>query len=195
MMTKNKKQLVVDPLKKWRLWRFKNTAMLIASLFLFFYLSETSVVKTFLEQAGTLGYLGAFMTGIFFVSTFTAVPAAYVLFNLADNLHPVEVALLAGFGAMVGDYILFQVMKDTVFDELKPILGKLRHPAMRQLFATPYFAWLLPVLGAFMIASPLPDELGVSMLGLSKIKKWQFFVVTYILNAIGIFLVVTAARV
>jgi hypothetical protein len=181
-------------LHHWRRWRYKNTTLLILGLILFFYLVQTPTIDNAIRQMGTFGYIGAFITGMFFVSTFTAAPAALVLFNLADNLHPVEVALLAGLGAMLGDFLILRLMQDKVFDELKPIIGKLQHPYLRSLFKTPYFAWLLPVLGAIVIASPLPDEAGVSLLGLSKIKKWQFFAVTYVLNAVGIFVIVAIAR-
>ncbi len=76
---------------------------------------------------------------------------------------------------MVGDYFIFQFMKDRVFAELMPLASKLQTPRMKVLFKSPYFAWILPVVGAFVIASPLPDEVGVSMMGLSKVKQWQFF--------------------
>lgn len=164
------------------------------SLLAVFYLAQTPAVDSLIRQAGTFGYVGAFFTGIFFVSTFTAAPAALVLFNLADNLHAVEVALLAGLGAMIGDFIIFRLIRDNIFEELRPVFGRLHHPRVSALFRTPYFAWLLPVLGAAIIASPLPDEVGVSILGLSKLKRWQFFAVTFLLNAIGIFLIVTAAK-
>ncbi|HEY1063807.1 MAG TPA: hypothetical protein VGE30_00745 [Candidatus Saccharimonadales bacterium] len=181
----------------WRLWPYKNTTLLLLGLATFILLTRLPAIDEAIKSVGSLGYFGAFITGIFFVSTFTAVPAAYVLFNLAESLHPLEVALLAGAGAMIGDYIIFRLVKDQVFEELKPAftkLHKLQHPAVRTLFKTPYFSWLLPVIGAIVIASPLPDEAGVSLLGLSKIRKWQFFVITFALNAIGIFLVVSAAR-
>ncbi len=52
----------------------------------------------------------------------------------------------------------------------------------------------MPFIGAVVIASPLPDEAGISLLGMSKIRPWQFFVVTFALNALGIFIVVTTAN-
>lgn len=180
--------------KQWRRWRYKNTALLILSLIGFYYLLQLPVTDQAIRQIGNLGYLGAFLAGIFFVSTFTVAPAALVLYRLAENLHPVEVALLAGLGAMVGDYIIFRFMKDRVFEELAPLFRQLHTPRVRTLFKSPYFGWLLPLIGAVIIASPMPDEVGVSMLGLSKIRPWQFFVVTFTLNVCGIFLVVTAAR-
>lgn len=168
--------------------------MLIASLVLFFYLAGTPFVDRVITEIGTLGYVGAFITGIFFVSTFTVAPAAVVLFHLAETLHPIEVAILAGLGAMIGDYLIFRFMKDRVFEELLPVVRRLHTPKIKLLFKSPYFAWLLPLVGAFVIASPLPDEVGVSMLGLSAIKKWQFFALAFVLNAIGIFIVVSIAQ-
>lgn len=181
-------------LKRWRRWKYKNTFMLLTSLVVFFWLARTPLVDSIINQVGTLGYFGAFITGIFFVSTFTVAPAAVILFHLADTLHPIEVALLAGLGAMVGDYIIFRFMKDKVFEELLPVIRKLHTPRIKVLFRSPYFAWVLPVVGAFVIASPLPDEAGVTMLGLTKIKKWQFFLLAFVLNAAGIFLIASATK-
>jgi len=33
-----------------------------------------------------------------------------------------------------------------------------------------YLSWSLPVIGAVIIASPFPDELGISLMGFSKMK-------------------------
>ncbi len=180
--------------KQWKRWRYKNTALLILSLIGFYYLLQLPVTDQAIKQIGNLGYLGAILAGIFFVSTFTVAPAGLLLYRLAENLHPAEVALLAGLGAMVGDYVIFRFMKDRVFEELAPLFRQLHTPYVRTLFISPFFAWLLPLIGALIIASPVPDEVSVSMLGLSKIRPWQFFAVTFTLNALGIFLVVTAAR-
>ncbi len=180
--------------RQWRRWKYKNTALLVVSVVAFFWLARTPQVDAAIKSVGNLGYLGAFITGLFFVSTFTVAPAAVVLFHLAGQLHAVEIALLAGAGAMVGDYFIFRFMKERVFAELMPLASKLQTPRMKVLFKSPYFAWVLPVVGAFVIASPLPDEVGVSMMGLSKVKQWQFFLLAFALNAVGIFLVVTAAQ-
>lgn len=192
-----KKQLKIKNIKiiPWKHWRYKNTILLIVSLFAIFLLSKTPALDEFIRSIGDLGYVGAFITGIFFVSTFTVIPASIVLFHLAEYLHPAEVAILAGLGAMLGDYILYRFLKDRLFDELRPVFKKFGHPYLSLLFKSPYFAWLLPIFGAFIIASPLPDEVGVGMLGVSKIKQWQFFALAFVLNAVGIFLIVGASQI
>lgn len=179
---------------RWKHWHYKNTALLILSLIIFFTLAETPQVKGVISAIGSFGYIGAFITGIFFVSVFTVAPAAIVLFFLAETLNPLIVALFAGSGAVIGDYLIFRFLRDRVFDEIKPIILKNGGNLLVKLFKTPYFAWGLPLVGAFIIASPFPDEVGIGMLGASKLRNWQFLLLTFLLNSIGIFVVIIAAR-
>lgn len=180
--------------KQWKNWRYKNTTLLVLSMVLFLLLATTSFTQNLIASLGNTGYIGAFVAGIFLVSVFTAAPAAVVLFNLANTLHPVEIALIAGLGSVAGDYIIFRYMRDTVFEELAPLFEKVTTHKLAKLFYTPYFVWLTPILGMIFIASPGPDEVGIGLLGLSKIKKWQFLLVTFVLNFTGILLIVILAR-
>ena len=84
--------------------------------------------------------------------------------------------------------------RDRVVRELKPYLAKIGTPKIRHLFRTPYFAWLLPASGALIIASPLPDEVGVGLMGSSKLSNSRFLIFSYLLNATGIFFVVLLAQ-
>ncbi len=181
-------------LARWKSWPYKNTALLILSLILLFYFGRTDFIQNIIKTIGNLGYLGAFIMGIFFVSIFTVAPSIIVLYNLADFLNPIYIALFAGTGAALGDYIIFRFLKDKVFQELNPIFNKIGGSFTKKLFLTPYFIWLLPFLGAFIIASPLPDEAGISLMGLSKIKNWQFLSIFFLLNTIGIFIIILLAK-
>ncbi len=182
-------------IERYKLWKFKNTFLLVLSLIIFFYFAETSVVQNVITGIGNLGYFGAFLVGIFFVSTFTVAPASVVLFYLARELAPLEVALFAGMGGVIGDYVIFRFLKDRVFDELKPVFMKLGGVQLSHLVATPFFAWTAPVLGAIIVASPLPDEIGVGLLGISKLKNWQFLLLSLTLNFLGILAIITLAKV
>ncbi|MBI4121343.1 MAG: hypothetical protein HY470_00060 [Candidatus Ryanbacteria bacterium] len=180
--------------ERYQKWRYKNTALLILSLVLFFFLAETPFVDNLIRRIGSFGFIGAFLGGIFFVSTFTVVPASAVLFHIAQALNPLGVAIAAGAGAVIGDYLIFRFLKDEVFDELKPILSRLGDSHLGRLISTPYFAWFAPVMGAIIIASPFPDEVGISLMGISQLKNWQFLIISFVLNSLGILLVVTLAR-
>jgi uncharacterized membrane protein YdjX (TVP38/TMEM64 family) len=163
-------------------------------LSIFFLLASTPWADTAVRALGNTGYIGAFISGMLFVSVFTVGPASIVLYNIAETLHPLETAVIAGAGAVVSDYIIFRKIKGGLFDELAPLFSKFTSHKMTKLFYTPYFAWLLPIFGAIIIASPGPDEVGVGLLGLSKIKPWQFILITFLLNSIGIFVVMLLAR-
>ncbi|MBA3757460.1 hypothetical protein H0X09_01180 [Candidatus Saccharibacteria bacterium] len=179
---------------RWSNWHLKNTFLFATGLILFFFLLTIPQVDSFIKSIGTLGLIGAFIVGFFFVLTYTAVPAGYVLFELAKHNNPLEVAVIAAIGAMLGDYIIFRFIRDKVIEELRPYLLKLNTPKVKHLFKTPYFAWMLPISGALIIASPLPDEVGVGMLGASKMSNHRFLLLAYLLNAVGILFIVLLAR-
>ena len=176
-------------------WAYRNTLLLLASFVAIFLLMRTEIAHTLLALIGGFGYASAVVIGFFFVSTFTVAPAAIVLFHLAEELNPILLALFAGVGAVMGDVILFRFLKDRVYEELAPLAGKLGGSHLSLLLKTPYFGWFAPVLGAIVIASPFPDELGISLMGLSKINTVQFMALTYVLNVVGILLIVLLAQV
>lgn len=175
-------------------WAYHNTLLLIASFFLLFLVIDLPVAQAILQVFGSLSYLGGFVAGIFFVSTFTFAPAAVVLFGLAENLNPFLLAVCAAAGAVMGDVVLFRFLKDRVFEELAPVAKKLGGSGLAALMTSPYFAWFAPVLGAIIIATPLPDEAGISLLGISKINTLQFMALTFLLHTTGILMVILLAQ-
>ncbi len=179
---------------EYKTWKYKNTFFLFVSLFVLFYVTDTIFGQQVIQSISKLGYFGSFFAGIFFVSTFTVAPASVVLFKLAQVYNPFLTALSAGFGAVIGDYLIFRFLKDNVFEEIKPIFMKLGGSNLSRLMSTPYFAWLAPVLGALIIASPFPDEIGVGLMGISKLKNWQFLTITFLLNSLGILLIITISK-
>jgi hypothetical protein len=181
-------------LSSYKSWRFKNTFLLIVILFFVFYFTNTEIGQQAIHSISGLGYFGSFIAGIFFVSTFTVAPAGVVLFKFAQIYNPIFIALSAGVGAVIGDYLIFRFLKDNVFEEIKPVFMKLGGSHISRIISTPYFGWLAPVLGAIIIASPFPDEIGVGLMGISKLKNWQFLTISFFLNSLGILLITTLAR-
>lgn len=182
-------------IEAYRQWRFHNTAFFLLSMALFLWLvKETSLVIQVVSLMGNLEYIGAFVAGIFFVSTFTVAPSAVILFHIAEQLNPLLVALSAGAGGVIGDFLIFRFFRDHIFEEIRPIFMKLGGNALSRIISTPYFAWFLPVLGAIIIASPFPDEIGIGLMGISRMKNWQFLALVFVLDTLGVFFVVTLAR-
>jgi len=189
---------IEEPLERefsyYKNWQYKNTALLVVSVVALIFVLDSEAVTAAIEIIGSWGYLGAFITGIFFTSTFTIAPAIILLYSFSTILQPLEVAAFAGAGAVIGDYILFRFLKDRVFAELRPLVKKFGGSHVKHLFKTPYFAWLMPLVGGAIIASPLPDELGVGILGLSRLKTWQFLVLSFVFNTTGILIITLIAR-
>lgn len=157
-------------------------------------LSRMPFVMEYLEHIGTLGYVGAFFAGMLFVISFTVATGALILFVLAEHLHPIELALIAGMGATTSDVLIFLYAKRRVSHDLEDLYHAVdRKYHLKHLMHKRTVHWMLPVIGAILLASPLPDELGASLMGLSHMKTSKFIVVSFLLNAIGIFLVVSAA--
>jgi len=175
-------------------WKYKNLTFLLLSLILAFFVLRNETLHSYLLHLGNFGYIGAFFAGMLFVSTFTVATGAIILLVLVETLSPIEIGLIAGLGAVTGDLIIFRFVKDDLSKEVKNIYNKFdKNHHLKKLFRTKYFAWTLPVIGAIIIASPLPDEVGVSLMEISKLKPYQFLVISFILNSIGIFLVVSAS--
>jgi hypothetical protein len=138
-------------------------------------------------------FIGPLIAGILFVSTFTAALGILILLDLAKVLSPLEIAIIAGIGATIGDFAIFRFFKNNLLGEIKLIYYKLRGEHLTKILHHKYLGWILPVIGAIIIASPFPDEIGIGLLGISKIKNYQFIVLSFILDAVGIFLLVSAS--
>ena len=176
-------------------WKYKNLTIVFFSLILVIFLSRIESFHSFILNLGNFGYIGAFIAGIFFVSMFTVATSSLVLILLGKTLSPIEIGLIAGLGAAVGDLLIFHLIKDNLSNEIKDVYKQIdpkNH--LKKLFYSKYFSWTLPLIGAFIIASPLPDELGISLFSFSKMNTFKFALIAFILNSIGIFLIVFMAN-
>ena len=177
-----------------RVFKYKNLSLVAASLIFALFISQYEPLHIFLLNLGNLGYIGAFVAGILFVSTFTVGIGAVILLILAEELSPVELGLIGGLGGVVGDFTIFHFLKDNLSKEVESVYNRIdsKHHFIK-LLHTKYFSWTLPVIGAVIMASPFPDELGVSLISISKMKTYQFLILAFILDVISVFLVVSAS--
>lgn len=174
-------------------WKYKNITILILSFLFAIFLSRFEEFHIFLLKFGELGYIGGFIAGVLFTSSFTIATATVLLLILAEGLHPLELGLIAGLGAVMGDLIIFKYVKSNLVFEMEEIYKKLGGNHISHVLHTKYFSWTLPLIGAVIIASPFPDELGVSLMGISKIGIYKFVLISFIFNTIGVLLVISAS--
>lgn len=148
----------------------------------------------FLLHLGGFGYVGAFFAGVLFVSSFTAATGILLLLVFAESYPILYIGLCAGLGAVMGDMLIFSFVKNSLTEEISTMYHMIdpkNH--IRVLMRSRYFAWAMPLLGALIIASPLPDEVGVSLMGISKMNPAQFMFVSFLLNTLGIVFILYAS--
>ena len=159
-------------------------------------LFNTPGFKEFIMRLGKLGYLGAFLAGLLFVSTFTIATGSVILITLSQTLPIPLVILVAGCGAVIGDFLIYKFVKDNIEEEIKPIYDELVNKShIKKILHTKYFSWTLPVLGTLIIASPLPDELGVSLLGISQLRLVRFLAISLLSHTIGMSVLIGAVNI
>lgn len=174
---------------------FQDLAIIFFSIVIALFLVKSNVLIDVLESSQKLKWFGSFLAGMFFTSILTTVPATVTLGEIAQNNSLWLTALFGGLGAVVGDLIIFRFVRDRVGEHLQGLLG---HQTVSQrfkaLFRFKTMRWLTFLAGGLIIASPLPDELGIGLLGFSKTKTALFLPLSFACNFIGILIVGLAAR-
>jgi len=118
----------------------------------------------------------------------------------AHRVDPFLAALIAGAGAFLSDMGIFAIARFSFHDELH----RLSSTRMMQMLHTfmhhdrvpeklrHYLLW--SVVG-LVVASPLPDEIGLTLLsGVSSIQGRKLGVLCFLLNTVGILLILLAVR-
>lgn len=176
-------------------FKYKYLTLLAVSIVFAGYLAGNEGFKNYILHLGSLEYIGAVVAGFLFVSSFTVAVSAILIAILATDIHPLALGLIGGIGAVIGDLLIFKLVKDHLFHELVSIFGAREVSYIKSFIRSKYISWTLPVLGILVIASPLPDELGVSLLGLSKISDIKFIAISYVSNALGILMIASVSKV
>jgi len=178
-----------------KIFLLQDIAIIILSIILAVILVKTDALIKILTSAKELELLGSFIAGIFFTSIFTTAPAIVTLGEIAQTNSIISTALLGAMGAVIGDLIIFQFIRSR-FSHHLPELSAYRSIKQKVKFMAKlkFFRWLTFLVGGLIIASPLPDELGISILGFSKMKVSWFIAISLVFNFIGILLIGVVAR-
>jgi hypothetical protein len=179
----------------WKKWKYPYLTIIVISIFIAIFLASSETFKGWLLHLGSLEYIGALIAGALFVSSFTTAISIVVIAVMTENINPMALALIGGVGAAMGDYLVFRLVKSHLSDELAMLFGKEGTLYVKHVLRSHYIAWTLPILGAFIIVSPLPDELGVSLLGMSNMSEAKFILISYISNVVGILMIASVAKV
>lgn len=143
----------------------------------------------------SIGYAGTFIAGISFAYGFTAAPATAILLLISKEQNLIAAGLIGGLGALVADLFIFSFIRISFADEIERISNEKIIKTFNSHLPSHIKRYLLPVFAGLIIASPLPDEIGVTMLAASKIISTKIFtIVSYILNTAGIFTILYVGK-
>ena len=114
-------------------------------------------------------------------------------------LHPSNIliaSLIGAAGALITDIALFSFIRLSFMDEFRLLerSSLIKHimSGVRMIFPKKLRSFLVYIFVAIIIASPLPDEVGVALLaGLSKAHPGIFAFVSFVFNTIGIFVMLS----
>ena len=163
-------------------------------LFLFIVFFDSAIVVTALGFLEGLGYVGGFIAGILSASFITTAPAVVILLDIAKDLDSFALAVVAGAGSMIGDWLILLFLKDGIGRELAPLFKKLHLHEIVNRLRYRYTAWILWLVGIVSLATPLPDEVGIAILGISHFRPVYLLAISFVLNTIGFFALITIAR-
>lgn len=163
-----------------------NLLILAVSIGAAIILSRLGVFDVVLSQSTEIRFLGMFIAGLFYTSVLTVGPATLAIAEISSYNSIFLVAAIGALGAVIGDLAIFSFVKEKISGDVEALFKNSRAKRLVHLLKMEIFRWLTPFLGFLIVASPLPDEIGLAMMGLSKIKFPVFILLSYTANFFGI---------
>lgn len=163
-------------------------SIIILSIIVAVYLGESGIAHEIAHKFSN-PILGPLFAGILFTSIFTTAPSIAILGAFAGEHGAVWVGFIGGFGALIGDIIIFKFFRDRFANDIKELFSCTYRRKLEMIFEKSALKFITPLLGALIIASPFPDEFGIALLSISKVRTSFFIPISYIFNALGILLI------
>lgn len=201
---------MIGEVKKFE-WKHKNLILIFISIIVAYFILKFKPIISLIHGLSYFGYLASFVLGMLFTYALTSIPAAAALYNLGENLNPLLIAFIGAFGSVLSDYFIFRFVRDRLMGEIEllskeinnltePLSNLVTTKRMRiiiwkKISRSRIWKLLIPVIAGFIIASPLPDEIGVAIFGAAKYEPRKFLVISYVLNFIGILLIASIGSV
>lgn len=144
----------------------------------------------------SFGLFGAFIAGVMFSYGFTAAPSTALFLIIAKEHNLWLAGVIGGLGALLGDLVIFAFIRSSFSDEIKRLSKEKIVKKFHTSIPNRLKKYILPVFAGFIIASPLPDEIGVALLAIHKhISVRMFMLLSYLLNTAGIFVILYVGQI
>jgi hypothetical protein len=171
----------------------RDIGAIITSVAVAYVLIEINAFDGILHASSGMKFLGSFIAGIFFTSVFTFALSTVALAEIALTNNILGVAFFGGLGAVVGDLIIFRFLRKGIAEDIEELIKK-EGKRLDYVFHLRFFRFLIPFIGALIIASPFPDELGLAMMGIVKLEPKFLVPISFVLNSLGILILLLIAQ-
>src|SRR3989344_2742465 len=172
----------------------KDSAIILCSIALAIVIAELNLIEKLLLISENVRIIGSFIGGLFFTSIFTTAPAIVFLGEISQIEPILIVALIGATGAVCGDLLIFYLFRNHVADDLDELMKRAKNNPLKFWPAHSSFRRISVLVGALIIASPLPDELGIAMMGISRLRLNIFIPISFTFNFLGILAIGFAGR-
>lgn len=173
-----------------------DVSILVLSIIIALVMVKSGLLSDFLLSTSSFKTFGSLVAGLFFTSIFTTAPAIATLGEISKHSSILNTAFFGSIGAVLGDLVIFRFIRDKLSEHFVELMKheKWWRRVHHLVFKLRYFRWITFLIGGIIIASPFPDELGISLLGFSKMKTKNFIPISFIFNFIGILCIGLIAR-
>lgn len=185
---------------KQTLIQYPKLLVLVLCFLLAYLLYEVGAFHVLVEGLNGYGYVSVFLAGLLFTTAFTTPFAIAMFVELAPNVNPFIAAPIGALGAMLTDLSIFECARLSLHEEFHHFwnvhwIRRIGNYFTNHRLLKSIRIYLLWTIAGFIIASPLPDELGVTLLSsIADVRTRSFIVFSFGFNAIGIWLVLTGVR-
>jgi len=143
----------------------------------------------------SLDYAGILLAGAMYAYGFTAAPATAILLVIAKEQNQFLAILLGGFGALLSDLVIFLFLKHTFIDEMNQLSDEKLFRHAKQKVQRFFPRYVVISFAGFLIASPLPTEIGITLLAaLKSLSVKKFMLIAYPLHTAGISVVILTSN-
>jgi hypothetical protein len=173
----------------WEIVHHRTTILMIISIPFAFYIA--SWFERYVYFLNDLGYLGVLIAGSLYTYSTTAMPAAAVILVLGKAYNPFIIASIGALGALLSDYLIFRFVKDNVVGELHLLAEELHIRISKKKIKSKWITWGVGIIAAMIIASPLPDAIGIALLAVANYKVRNLALISYPMNFFGLLTLAT----
>ncbi len=170
--------------------KYPKLLLFIISVILEYFLFSGFAYKPLHDDLVFMGYFGTFLAGLLYPYALTSAAGTGILLILAKEQNLLFAGVIAGIGALISDIILFLFVTHGFSDEVKKLSKERVIRTINRWIPVSVRGYLLATFAGFLIASPLPTEIGIMLMtSIKNISVKKFAIIVYILHASAIFII------